>query len=248
MRMRLDKFISGQLPGMTRSRVRELLRSKRVTLDGVPATDGQLKIDPETAAVAVDGEPVPYRRFLYIVMNKPSGVVTAVRDSLSQTVMELLPEKLRRQGLFPAGRLDKDTEGLLLITDDGELCHRMLSPGAHVEKEYAVGLSKSLPKDAAGLFKSGIVLEDGTRCRPAELIPGGDPLSCRVLLTEGRYHQVKRMIAAAGSGVTSLKRVRIGGLLLPEGLPPGESIELEEAVAKALIFSKNRHIDGFPSI
>lgn len=223
--IRLDKFISSQIPSLSRKDVKELVKKGRVTLDGKPVKAADVKFDAETALVAVDGKAVGYKKHLYIMLNKPSGVVCATRDGLSATVLELLPEDLRRSGLFPAGRLDKDTEGFVLITSDGDLAHKMLSPKSHVDKEYFVRLERPLRNDAKDIIASGMTLSDGTECMPAEL-EVVSPTECKIVLHQGMFHQVKRMFEALDNKVVYLKRIRIGGVWLDEDLEIGTSREL----------------------
>ena len=170
-----------------------------------------------------------YRAQRYYMLNKPMGVITASRDERHDTVLELFPAELRR-GLFAVGRLDKDTEGLLLITDDGALSHALMSPNRHVEKEYEAVVDGALAADAVLRFEQGMTLRDGTECKPAklEILETEPELSVRVTLKEGKYHQVKRMIAAVGGTVTALKRLRLGGLWLDKTLAPGEFRELTQ--------------------
>ena len=170
-----------------------------------------------------------YRAQRYYMLNKPMGVITASRDERHDTVLELFPAELRR-GLFAVGRLDKDTEGLLLITDDGALSHALMSPNRHVEKEYEAVVDGALAADAVLRFEQGMTLRDGTECKPAklEILETEPELRVRVTLKEGKYHQVKRMIAAVGGTVTALKRLRLGGLWLDKTLAPGEFRELTQ--------------------
>ena len=225
--IRLDKFISSQVPSLSRKDVKELVKKGRVTLDGKPVKAADVKFDAETACVAVDGKAIGYKKHLYIMLNKPSGVVCATRDGLSATVLELLPPELRRDGLFPAGRLDKDTEGFVLITSDGDLAHRMLAPKSHVDKEYFVRLESPLRNDAKDIIASGMTLSDGTKCMPAELEPIS-PTECKIIVHQGMFHQVKRMFEALDNKVIYLKRIRIGGVWLDESLKIGEVRELDE--------------------
>ena len=161
------------------------------------------------------------------MMNKPAGVLTATEDLRQKTVLDLLPEELRRMGLFPVGRLDRDTRGLLLLTDDGEFAHRVISPKFAVEKMYDASVEGELNERDAAAFAEGLVLGDGTKCRPARLEILGDG-RCLVTVTEGKYHQVKRMLASRGAPVTALKRLSIGGLHLPEELAEGALVPLGE--------------------
>ena len=191
---------------------------------GTVERDPAAKVDPDTDSVSLDGREQTYREQRYYMLNKPAGVITASRDERHDTVLELFPEKLRR-GLFAVGRLDKDTEGLLLVTDDGALSHALMSPTRHVSKVYEAEIDGELVPEAAERFASGLTLRDGTECRPATLeqLPDG---RVRVTLHEGKYHQVKRMIAACGATVTYLKRVQLGNVRLDESLAPGEFREL----------------------
>lgn len=223
--IRLDKFISNQ-KNLSRSQVKDLIKQKAVTVNGQPAKSGDLKIFPDRDCINIHGETVLYRKFLYIMLNKPQGVVCSTRDGLSPTVLSLVPEELMRSGLFPAGRLDKDTVGFVLLTDDGELAHRMLSPRSHVPKRYYCRLEKPYDRSYKEQFRKGIVLEDGTECLAAEITAGDVPDSAFITLHEGMFHQVKRMAEAVGNRVVFLKRVQIGGLPLDENLPLGECREL----------------------
>ena len=221
--MRLDKLLSHLNCG-SRKEVQALIRAGRVSVDGTVQKDPAFKVDPDRSQTAVDGTVQRYRAQRYYMLNKPAGVITASRDERHDTVLELFPEKLRR-GLFAVGRLDKDTEGLLLVTDDGALSHALMSPTRHVSKVYEAEIDGELVPDAAERFASGLTLRDGTECRPATLeqLPDG---RVRVTLHEGKYHQVKRMIAACGATVTYLKRVQLGNVRLDESLAPGEFREL----------------------
>ena len=191
-------------------------------VDGtVRSATRQLKVDPDRSQTAVDGTVQRYRAQRYYMLNKPMGVITASRDERHDTALELFPDELRR-GLFAVGRLDKDTEGLLLITDDGALSHALMSPNRHVEKEYEAVVDGALAADAVAP-EQGMTLRDGTECKPASWSLETEPeLRVRVTLQEGKYHQVKRMIAAVGGTVTALKRLRLGGLWLDKTLAPGE--------------------------
>lgn len=223
--MRIDKFISEQLV-ISRSDAKILLKRSEVTINGKPVKSADTKFDPEKDAVAVRGEKIVYRQFMYIMLNKPDGVVCATRDGLSSTVLELLPESFRRKGLFPAGRLDKDTEGFVFITDDGALAHKMLSPKNHVEKEYVVTLEKPAEEKYVEIFASGMTIDGGEVCLPAKLILTDDRHVVNLVLHEGKYHQVKRMMEAVGNKVTHLKRIRMGGIMLDSGLSSGECREI----------------------
>ena len=230
-KMRLDKLLSHLNCG-SRKEVQSFIRAGRVAVNGTAERDPAAKDDPDAVRVSLDGREQTYRAQRYSMLNKPAGVITASRDERHGTVLELFPESLRR-GLFAVGRLDKDTEGLLLVTDDGALSHALMSPSRHVSKVYEAELDGTLVPDAAERFGAGLTLRDGTVCRPAllELLPDG---RVRVTLHEGKYHQVKRMIAACGATVTFLKRVQLGGVRLDESLAPGEFRELTEEELGAL--------------
>ncbi len=226
---RLDKLLCSQTT-VTRSEADRLIRSGRVSVDGVSCRQPAQKIDPAAVAVSVDGKPLGYAVHVYYMLNKPAGILCVSRDPHTKTVVDLLPEELRRRGLFPAGRLDKDTYGLTLITDDGDWAHSLLSPRHHVPKTYLARLDKPLSADAAAAFRAGPTLADGTKCLPAEVEitePGEQPL-VRVVIVEGKFHQIKRMFAAVGCTVIWLKRIAIGALPLDETLQEGECRPLTE--------------------
>lgn len=224
--MRLDKFIASQRGNLSRSDVKELCRRGRITVDGAVQKKSDFKLCPEEAAVCVNGELIRYRKYLYIMMNKPQGVVCSTRDGLSPTVLSLLPPELRREGLFPAGRLDKDTEGFVFITDNGDFAHRILSPKNHVPKKYYAELEKPWDESYAERFKSGVTLLTGEECMPAEFEGIENKNACYVTLHEGMFHQVKKMFEALGNSVEYLKRIQIGGLKLDENLPLGGCLEI----------------------
>lgn len=231
--MRIDKFISEQAV-VSRSDAKALLKKGKIAVNGVAVKSADTKIDPEKDVVSIDGKEISYRRFMYIMLNKPDGVICATRDGLSATVLELLPENFRRKGLFPAGRLDKDTEGFVFITDDGDLAHKMLSPKNHVEKEYVVTLEKPADESYIPLFESGMTIDGGEKCLPARLSLTDNPQIVHLTLHEGKYHQVKRMMEAAGNRVVHLKRVRMGGIILDPALLSGECREITAEELDAL--------------
>lgn len=221
MMERLDKFLAAQGKG-TRKEVGRLIRSGAVAVDGVPVRDPAAKVYPSCQTVAVEGSPILWQEHLYIMMNKPAGVLSATEDRRQKTVLDLLPEDLRRRGLFPAGRLDKDTTGLLLITDDGDLAHRMLSPKKHVYKLYQARLDAPVTPEDVRAFEEGVRWGEEVYA-PARLWAGeGDPFVAFAQVHEGRFHQVKRMFQARGKTVLSLKRLKIGGLSLDSTLQEGE--------------------------
>lgn len=225
MTERLDKLISDS--GLySRSEARALVRAGRVSVDGEPVRSPERKF-PREAAVSVDGEALNCAKYRYFMLDKPAGYVCATEDRSLPTVLELLPEEYRGLGLFPVGRLDRDTTGLLLLTNDGDYAHRVISPKSKVEKCYLAGTESPVTEEDAAAFAAGLTLSDGTRCLPAGLEPLGDS-SCLVRITEGKYHQVKRMLASRGKPVVSLRRLSIGALSLPDGSRPGELRELDE--------------------
>ena len=224
--MRLDKFIASQRGELSRNDVKELCRKGQVTVNGVQAKRSDMQVSELNDEIAVKGVPVAYRKFVYIMLNKPRGVVCATRDGLSQTVLELIPPELRRRGLFPAGRLDKDTEGFVLITDDGELAHKMLSPKSHVPKTYFVRTEYAIAPELVNAFAEGLTIDGGEACLPAELRLSDNEFECTLVLHEGKFHQVKRMFEACGNRVVCLKRTRLGGLDLDPELPLGACLEI----------------------
>lgn len=224
-KLRLDKFLSGQL-GISRTDAKELIKKRLVTVNGDTAKLYDMKIDPGKDAVCSGGNTLTYREHIYIMLNKPAGVVCATRDRLSETVLELIPKEIRRKSLFPAGRLDKDTVGFVLITDDGEFAHAVLSPKKHVDKRYFAVLEKPAREDDVRLFASGMTIDGGEKCLPAGLELTEKPNEVFITLREGKYHQIKRMAEAAGNRVVYLKRVRIGGLELDAALKEGECREI----------------------
>ena len=230
--MRLDKLIAGA--GLsTRSEAKKLIRAGRVTVSGQRVTDPAAHCDSE-ADVRLDGQQVRWQEYLYLMMNKPAGYLSVTEDPKAPTVLELLPPELRKRNLSPAGRLDKDSEGLLILTSDGDFCHRVISPKSGIEKEYYIEVLDPFPPGAEELFLTGAVLEDGEVCLPARLEPSPDRRSARVFLHEGKYHQVKRMALAAGTKVKYLKRLSVGGVALDANLEPGQFRELTAAERKSI--------------
>ena len=238
--MRLDKLIAGS-GRSTRSEAKKLIRAGRVTVDGQAVTDTAAHCDP-SSEVFLDGERVVWQEYLYLMMNKPAGYLSVTEDPKAPTVLELLPPELRKRNLSPAGRLDKDSEGLLLLTSDGGFCHRVISPRSGIEKEYYIEVDRPFPEGAEALFSAGTVLEDGETCLPARLEPSPDRMSARVFLREGKYHQVKRRALATGTRVKYLKRLSVGGVALDPQLQPGTFRELtEEERRKICEESDNLH-------
>ena len=229
MKERLDKYIASQT-ALSRKEAQKAIKDKRVTVNGELIRAVDFKTDADADVVTLDGHALTYKKTVYYMMNKPAGVVSATEDRTETTVLDLLPGELRRDGLFPAGRLDKDTTGLLIITDDGDYAHRMLSPKKHVTKRYIATLDRAPGEEIAAAFTEGIALSDGTVCKSGYAEPLGENRAA-VEISEGKFHQVKRMFAALGYRVTALERVRIGALALDDQLAPGKVRELsaEEA-------------------
>ncbi len=219
MAERLDKMIA-DAENCTRSKARSTIRCGAVEVDGETVRDIAYRADPARERITVSGRPIAAGRS-YIMMNKPAGVVSATRAQGERTVLDLLPPGLRRRGLFPAGRLDKDTTGFLLITDDGPFAHEILSPRRHVEKEYEALLECPAAPEDIQAFAQGLRLRDGTLCAPAVLELDAARTTARIVIREGKYHQVRRMFEAVGNYVVSLRRLRIGGLYLDAALAPG---------------------------
>ena len=228
---RLDKFLCDSGVG-TRSQVKVILKSGRVTVDGRPEKDAARKIDPQTQVVCLDGEVLGGYRRIVVMLNKPAGYVTATEDKVEKTVMELLPPQLRNMDLKPVGRLDKATEGLLLFTNDGDLLHRLISPKKEIPKVYYAQHEGQAGEEDVKAFAAGLVLKDETQCLPAKLEPLG-PGESMVTVCEGKYHQVRRMMASRGMPVTYLERRKEGNLELCN-LPRGEVRELTPEEIAAL--------------
>ncbi len=224
--IRLDKFLSNQL-NISRSLVKQMLKAGRVKVNGATVKQGENKIDPQDCQVLVDGQAVNYNKYVYIMLNKPKGILSASNDKNRKTVIDLVPENMKRQGLFPVGRLDKDTTGLLIITDDGDYAHKIISPKNKTGKVYLVDLDGDIDKKLIDEFKQGVTLADGTVCRPAtlEII---DNKKAKLILFDGKYHQVKRMFGVYGLGVVELHRESIGDLSIPKDLKTGECRFLDD--------------------
>jgi len=216
--IRLDKLLAGAGFG-SRKDVKALI--KNVTVDGEAGLRPETKVNPETAEIYVNDTLVEYKKFTYIIMNKPTGVISATRDRHEKTVIDLLDDKHRKMRLFPVGRLDKDTTGLLILTNDGDFAHRALSPNKHVEKVYHATVSRSVTPQDVQAFAKGIKLADGYCCRSAGLRDLGGQVA-EVVIFEGKFHQVKRMFLAVGIQVLALKRVAFGGIKLDDSLELGQ--------------------------
>ena len=240
---RLDKIIASRC-NLSRKEARLAVRGGEATVNGQPVTDPGLAVATD-ATIVFRGQALSGERFIYLIMNKPKGVICASHDKRAKTVLDLVPEKLRRKDLFSVGRLDKDTTGLLLLTNDGAFAHRVLSPKKEIYKTYYAVLDGEVTQKTAETFLSGVILADGTVCRPAFLEPA-EKNESYIKICEGKYHQVKRMFGVAGLGVNELKRTAIGDLILPEDLREGECREVKKEVLEAIFFDKKTvsvHID-----
>lgn len=225
-KQRLDRFIANQT-GISRSVVRTTIRRGYAFVDGVRTRDPSVQVYPEKSVIEYDHKRIEYKKHLYLIMNKPAGVLSASEDKNRQTVVDLVPNELKRSTLFPVGRLDRDTTGLLIITDDGDFAHNCISPSKNIEKRYSVVLDGDVDDSMTKKFAEGVTLADGTLCRPARLMRTGE--NCAdIIITEGRYHQVKRMFGTVGLGVERLKRVSVGELILPDDIGEGECREMTE--------------------
>ena len=232
--IRLDKLVS-ENSVLTRSQASKAIRSGKVTVNGITVSRPEQKTDENVDTVCLEGIPIRYRQFHYYLLDKPTGVITASRDRRAETVLDLIPPEIRKQGIFPVGRLDKDTSGLLLLTDDGQFAHQVISPGKNVEKIYLAEVEGILKPDSEILFQNGIILKDGTCCLPAKLQILGENC-CQVTVCEGKYHQVRRMLAAVGNPVISLRRIAIGRLFLPEDSIQGSWREMTEEERELVFF------------
>ncbi|MDN5351117.1 MAG: rRNA pseudouridine516 synthase [Clostridiales bacterium] len=235
-KMRLDKLLSNMGKG-SRSEMRNALKRGWVTVNGKRAVTGKEKVDVEEDAVCYQGERIAYVRYIYLMLNKPQGVISATEDDRHQTVIDLIDDAYKALNPFPVGRLDIDTEGLLILTNDGDLTHRLLSPKHHVPKRYRAVLEKGISDGDIEAFRAGIDLKDGTHCLPAELTAISEDVA-EVVVYEGKFHQVKRMFEAVDNQVTALKRLSMGPILLDPALVPGESRPLTEeemALLEALL-------------
>lgn len=232
--MRLDRFLANMGCG-SRNEVKQMLRSGKVTVNGESVRDGARHIVPRQDRVVCLDRVIQYREYIYLMLNKPAGVISATEDMRDRTVLDLVDGKYHNKGLFPVGRLDKDTEGLLILTNDGDLGHRLLAPKKHVSKRYYAGIAGEVGTREIEAFQTGIVLEDGYQTLPArlELLNSGDFAGMGVSeviveIYEGKFHQIKRMMQALGKQVIYLKRISMGGLALDPALKPGEYRELSE--------------------
>ena len=224
--MRLDKFLA-DMGIATRKELKQIIKSGRVCVNGAAVTQPEMKLDAEKSTVTLDGRALNYTRYHYYMMDKPAGILSVTEDKKQETVLSLVTPEMRRMGLFPVGRLDKDTSGLLLLTDDGDFAHRVISPKSGVQKLYYARVDGKLDDADIAAFAEGIVLKDGTRCLPAKLELTGEN-ECLVTVMEGKYHQVRRMLASRGAPVIELRRLSIGALKLDESLGAGGFRELDQ--------------------
>ena len=233
---RIDKILSNLGHG-TRKEVKALLKKGKVEVDGIIASDSAMKIDPDKAVIKVSGEEIKYRKFIYLIMNKPAGVVSATVDNHDETVIDLIDEEYHAFKPFPIGRLDKDTVGLLLITNDGELNHKLIAPKNHVDKVYYAEINKFIDSKDVATFKNGVVIDDGYKCMPAILeVLSANENGSEVMVTiqEGKFHQVKRMFESVDKKVVFLRRISFGPLKLDENLSEGQYRELSDEEINSL--------------
>ena len=235
---RLDKILSNMGYG-TRKEMKTIFKKGLVKINGQVIKDGSSHIDPYKDEIAVNGEIVTYRQFIYIMMNKPQGVISASFDPKVETVVDLLEDEYRAFEPFPVGRLDKDTEGLLVLTNDGKLAHELLAPKKHIPKTYFAVVAGNVTEEDQEQFKLGVMLEDGYKTLPAELkiLKSGDVSEIELVIYEGKFHQVKRMFEAVGKKVTYLKRIKMGRLSLDANLELGSYRELTEK-ERALLYNE----------
>ena len=232
---RIDKMIAAQ--GLySRSDVKYLVKHKRVAVDGRTVASSSEKADAEKSIITIDGKPLTIKTQVYLMLHKPQGFVSATEDKMQKTVLELIPPAYRGREIFPAGRLDKDTTGLMILTDDGTLAHNILSPRRHIPKRYRVELDIPVTEEMQEGFAAGVALNDGL-CRAAELVILGEK-TAEVTLQEGRYHQIKRMFGCFGAKVVALHRFSMGNLYLPADLPEGACRELSEEELQMLQMQK----------
>ena len=231
--MRLDKYLANSGYG-SRKDIRNLVKKGGVVVDGKVATDSGMQVDEASSDISINGESVSYKKYIYIMLNKPDGYVSATYDKHLPVVTQLLGEYENSFEPYPVGRLDIDTEGLLILTNDGDMCHRLLSPKSHVKKTYLVISDIPATEDDKSAFAEGVELDDGYKTLPGELVFTDDPAKTYLTIYEGKFHQVKRMFEAVGKQVVYLKRVRMGNLELDRELGLGEYRELTDEEIKLL--------------
>ncbi|MFZ5985845.1 MAG: pseudouridine synthase [Bacillota bacterium] len=226
---RVDKILSNFGYG-TRKEIKQLVKCGAVKVDGIIVKDSGIHVDPNESSIEVSGEILKYREYIYVMMNKPQGVISATYDNKLRTVVDILPNEYKCFDLFPAGRLDIDTEGLLLMTNDGQLAHELLSPKKHVPKRYYAIIDGNVTESDVEAFKEGVVLDDGYKTLSSNLLilKSGDISEIEIVIFEGKFHQVKRMFEAVGKKVKYLKRVEMGKLKLDETLETGQCRELTD--------------------
>lgn len=234
--MRLDRFLAECGVG-TRTEVKKLIRSGAVAICGKPVTKPDVHLNVDSDIVTLSGKEVIYRRFIYLMLNKPQGYISATRDGKTPTVMELIPEEYLHFEPFPVGRLDIDTEGFLLLTNDGDLAHRLLAPKKHIPKTYVAQIEKPVTDTDILKFTGGLTLDDGYKTMPASLkrLSSKEPYFAEIVINEGKFHQVKRMFEAIDNKVLHLKRTKMNSLPLDESLPLGAVRELTEEEMQLLI-------------
>ncbi|SDO13172.1 pseudouridine synthase [Alkalicoccus daliensis] len=231
--MRADKLLS-HLGHGSRREVKRFLRQGALVVNGETVKDPKTHVDTENQEIELFGEKVTYREYIYLLMNKPSGVISATEDAEEDTIIDILEPEDVIFAPFPVGRLDKDTTGLLLLTNDGKLAHQLTSPKRKVDKEYRVTLSEPITEEALRKLREGVLLEDGYKTKPAKAVSTESNNIIFLTIQEGKYHQVKRMMAACGNHVEELERVRMGTLYLDDDLSPGEYRELTEKEVQRL--------------
>lgn len=222
---RIDKIIAAQTE-YSRKDVKKLILQKRVRVNNELISKSEEKVNENTDIITIDGQTINIQQFVYLILNKPKGYISATEDKTQQTVLDLIDEKYMHRQLFPAGRLDKDTTGMMIITDDGQFAHNILAPKKHISKTYEVEIDIPVTQEMKKGFENGIELNDGI-CKTANLEVTGE-YTAIVVLTEGRYHQIKRMFGCFGAKVVNLNRIAMGGLKLPSDLNLGESRELSK--------------------
>ncbi|MBO5745624.1 MAG: rRNA pseudouridine synthase [Clostridia bacterium] len=224
---RIDKVVATGF-GCSRKDSRGVILRGRVLVDGIICRDISMKVDPDTNLITVDGNDISFKKNVYIMINKPKGILSASNDKSRETVVDLVKNDFPRDGLFPVGRLDKDTTGLLIITDDGDFGHKVISPKSGIEKEYIVTLDKPVTDADIAVLEKGVTLADGTVCRPAVVKPYKGRTVVSTTITEGKYHEIKRMFGVVGIGVNELSRIRIGKLVLDVQLDQGQYREISD--------------------
>ena len=232
---RLDKIISNQF-NLPRKITKACIHRGKVKVDGKVVRDPTLQLDATIAKIEYRGQALEYKEHIYLILNKPRGVLSASSDKNRQTVVDLVPDTFKRQGLFPVGRLDKDTSGLLIITDDGDFAHNVISPKKEIFKTYRATLDGDMTAEKVSVLEKGVTLADGTRLKPCVII-SYDKNICEIKISEGKYHQIKRMFGVVELGVDALERTAVGGLHLPQNLEYGECRELTKAEIEC-IFNK----------